>query len=175
MRLILIWIYRLSPKFLVLFLFFFFSPKTSGSPTDSLVTRLVLIKKTRTLYAYQGNKVIKTYKVALGKYPIGPKHQEGDKRTPEGNYFIDGKNPKSTYHMALHLSYPNAGDRLYARKHHCNPGSDVEIHGLPDAYAYLGAKHREVDWTWGCIALTDQEIEELYKRVKIGIPIEIHP
>jgi murein L,D-transpeptidase YafK len=119
-------------------------------------------------------QVIRTYKVALGD-PHGNKVQAGDKKTPEGLYTVDGKNPHSRFHRALHLSYPNAADRERARKLGVSPGGDIEIHGLPAQYAWLGAAHRAVDWTTGCIAVTNPEIDEIWGTVAVGTTVEIRP
>jgi murein L,D-transpeptidase YafK len=124
---------------------------------------------------YQAGKLLKTYKIALGGTPLGPKTRQGDHRTPEGIYKIDAKNSRSHYHLALHVSYPNEDDRARAASLRVSPGGDIMVHGLPDQYAYLGALHRQTDWTDGCIAVTNREIEEIWKLVPIGIKIEIKP
>jgi len=143
--------------------------------SDSTITKIILFKSTRTLKVYHNDILLKTFKVALGKFPKGAKHQEGDKKTPEGTYFIDAKNPKSQYHKALHISYPSKKDWKYARSHRISPGSDVEIHGLPQEYAYLGKTQSQIDWTWGCIALSNQELDSIYPWVKVGTPIILKP
>lgn len=120
-------------------------------------------------------KVIKAYKIALGSEPTGPKTRQGDHRTPEGVYVIDSRNSSSQFHRALHISYPSAADRERARKLGVSPGGDVFIHGLPNGYGFIGAAHRARDWTDGCIAVTDKEIEEIWKLVPNGTPIEIQP
>lgn len=137
--------------------------------------RIVILKSKRTLILYSDGKELKSYKVALGGQPIGPKSRQGDHRTPEGIYRIDSKNAHSRFHKALHISYPNQQDRRRAQKLGVNPGGDIMIHGLPDAYAYLGALHRQHDWTEGCIAVTNSEIEEIWTLVQIGTEIEIRP
>ena len=103
----------------------------------------------------------KTYKVALGTQPIGAKERQGDHKTPEGTYTIDSKIEKSQFHRALHISYPNAADRKRALKLGVSPGGDVEIHGLGAEYGWVGSAHRRVDWTDGCIAVTNEEIDEI--------------
>lgn len=118
---------------------------------------------------------MKTFKVALGRQPVGAKDREGDHKTPEGTYSVDRKVPNSRFHLALHLSYPSTSDRDHAKHLGVSPGGDVEIHGLPAAFAYLGAAHRRFDWTDGCIALTNAEIEEIYPLVALGTPVEIRP
>lgn len=145
-------------------------------PNESVrADRIVVLKSKRTMYLYQGDKVLKTYKVALGGKPEGPKTQQGDHKTPEGVYKINARNSKSLYHLSLHISYPNEQDRAQARKRGVKPGGDIMIHGLPDDYAYLGVLHRQHDWTEGCIAVTNAEIEEIWKLVPVGTPIEIKP
>jgi murein L,D-transpeptidase YafK len=136
--------------------------------------RIVVVKSAHTLTLMNNGEVIKTYKVALGD-PKGPKVQAGDKKTPEGTYFVDAKNAHSLFHRALHLSYPNAADRERARKLGVHPGGDIEIHGLPTQYAWMGAAHRSIDWTTGCIAVTNPEIEEIWDYVSVGTPVEIRP
>jgi murein L,D-transpeptidase YafK len=142
-----------------------------GSHAD----RVIVHKKERTMDLIEGRQVIKTYKIALGGNPIGPKTRQGDHRTPEGIYVIDRRNPQSQFHRSLHISYPNAGERERARKLGVSPGGDIFIHGLPNGYGFLGAAHRARDWTDGWIAVTDQEIEEIWTLVENGTSIEIRP
>jgi murein L,D-transpeptidase YafK len=137
--------------------------------------RIVIVKSARTLTLLRQGQVLKTYKVALGQEPVGPKTQRGDSRTPEGDYVIDSRNPHSQFHLSLHVSYPNAADRARAVKLGVSPGGDIMIHGLPPAYAYLGALHRQTDWTLGCIAVTNAEIEEIWSLVPNGTKVEIKP
>lgn len=137
--------------------------------------RIVILKAERTLRLYQAGKVLKTYRVALGGHPVGAKTRQGDGKTPEGLYKIDSRNAHSQFHLSLHVSYPNDEDRARARKLGVSPGGDIYIHGLPPAYAYLGSLHRQVDWTLGCVAVTDAEIEEIWKLVPNGTPVEIKP
>jgi len=122
-----------------------------------------------------GNKTVKTYKVALGGNPVGAKDRIGDHRTPEGIYSIDAKKQNSQFHKALHVSYPNAKDHERARKLGVSPGGDIEIHGLGAKWGWVGAGNRAVDWTDGCIAVTNEEIDEIYPLVKVGTPVEIKP
>ncbi len=120
-------------------------------------------------------KVLKTYKIALGPNSVGPKTRQGDHRTPEGIYRIDSKNAHSKFHLALHVSHPDAKDRERARKLGVSPGGDIMIHGLPDQYAYLGPLQSKYDWTDGCIAVSNAEIEEIWKLVPVGTEVEIRP
>jgi murein L,D-transpeptidase YafK len=136
---------------------------------------LVVEKSKHTLTVYSGGAPARTYLVALGTQPKGDKIKVGDGRTPEGLFHIDFKNAQSKYHKALHISYPDAAHAARATALGVSPGGDIMIHGLPPRYASLGAAHREFDWTEGCIALTDQEIDELWSEVPQGAPIHIKP
>ena len=137
--------------------------------------RVIIHKKARTMELMHAGQVIKTYKIALGGEPIGPKTRQGDHRTPEGVYVIDSRNAHSQFHRSLHISYPNAADKERARKLGVSPGGDIYIHGLPNGYGFIGAAHRARDWTDGCIAVTDQEIEEIWRLVDNDTPVEIRP
>ena len=137
--------------------------------------KIVILKAKRELTLYWANAPVKTYKVALGRAPVGAKQCEGDSRTPEGTYRIDSRNRNSHYHRALHVSYPNAQDVARARKLKCSPGGEIMIHGITNGFGWLGAAHRNVDWTLGCIAVTDQEIEEIWAAAPNGTVVEIRP
>lgn len=143
--------------------------------TAARVDRIVVEKSKRTLTLMDGRKALKTYKVALGGQPVGAKDRQGDHKTPEGLYSVDAKNPQSQFYKALHISYPSAADRGNARKLGVSPGGDVEIHGLGAKWGWIGAKHRLTDWTDGCIAVTNEEIDEIYPQIKVGTPVEIRP
>lgn len=119
--------------------------------------------------------MLKTYQVALGRGSAGAKQFAGDNRTPEGKYIIDKKKASSSFHKALHLSYPNEEDKARAAKLGKSPGGDIEIHGLPVTFAWVGKTQRVIDWTAGCIALTNSEIDELWKMVSVGTLVEIDP
>jgi len=131
------------------------------------VTRVVVQKEKRRLLLVHGRKELRRYRIDLGFQPRGHKRFEGDGRTPEGRYVIDRQNPESQYHLSLGISYPNARDIAYARAHGRSPGGDIFVHGHP---------HEPVkgpDWTWGCIAVTNREIEEIFAMVRLGTPIDI--
>jgi murein L,D-transpeptidase YafK len=145
------------------------------SPEAKKANRIVVLKSKRTMTLESDGHVMVTYKVALGGQPIGAKDRQGDHKTPEGEYVVDAKNANSQFYLALHLSYPNATDRTRARKIGVSPGGDVEIHGLGKKYGWIGARHRLSDWTDGCIAVTNQEIEEVFRMVPVGTPVEIRP
>jgi murein L,D-transpeptidase YafK len=137
--------------------------------------RIVIEKNKGTMTLMSGSTVLKTYKVALGGQPVGAKQRIGDHKTPEGLYIVDQKKAASQFHRALHTSYPNAHDRENARKLGVSPGGDVEIHGLGAKYGWVGAAHRQMDWTDGCIAATNEEIDEIWPLVAFGTPVEIKP
>ncbi len=147
----------------------------TGVPLEEPADRVVIEKSLRKLTLLRGDTVLKTYKIALGGQPVGRKECQGDNRTPEGRYVVDSRNKKSHYHWSLHISYPNAADRANAKKKKCNPGGDIFIHGLPNGYGWMGKLHTAHDWTLGCIAVTDQEIEEIWHLVPNGTPVEIKP
>ncbi|MBI3646621.1 MAG: L,D-transpeptidase family protein [Acidobacteriales bacterium] len=136
---------------------------------------VVVVKSERTLTLLSQAKVLRTYKVALGGTSIGAKEQQGDHKTPEGHYTLDRRNSKSRFYKSIHISYPNDHDRQKAAKHGDAPGGDIMIHGLPNGFGWLGAAHRAMDWTDGCIAVTDAEIDEIWELVPDGTPIEIRP
>ena len=136
---------------------------------------IVVEKAKHTLTLFEAGEPVHVYHVALGTQPKGDKIRKGDGRTPEGLYYIDYKNAQSKYHMALHVSYPDPVHAQRARSLGVSPGGDIMIHGLPPAYKYYGADHREFDWTEGCIAVTDDEIEQIWAAVPSGVPIQIKP
>ena len=146
-----------------------------AAPLRGKVTSIVVEKQKRIMTVFNGRKALKTYRIALGGNPVGHKEQEGDSRTPEGRYIIDAKNPQSSFHLSLHISYPNRVDRQNARRKGVSPGGAIMIHGSPGALGTLNALGFYTDWTAGCIAVSNDEIEELFAAVKIGTPITIRP
>lgn len=139
------------------------------------IDSLVVLKAGRILQAYHRGRLVKAYTIALGGNPVGAKQYESDKRTPEGLYRIDSRNPNSGYHKNLGISYPNQADRARAKKAGRSPGGHVKIHGLRNGLGFLGGLHRWMDWTAGCIGMTDDEVDELYDAVAVGTPILIKP
>jgi tetratricopeptide (TPR) repeat protein len=137
--------------------------------------KVLIEKKERRLTLLSKGEVIKTYKIALGGNPVGPKERQGDNKTPEGTYIIDSRNRDSVYHLSLHISYPNEKDKMRAKELGVSPGGDIMIHGIKNGLTWVGASHAEVDWTKGCIAVTDEEMEEIYKLVPNGTIAEIRP
>jgi murein L,D-transpeptidase YafK len=137
--------------------------------------RIVVHKAERTLTLYWHDARLKTYRIALGGQPIGAKTARGDQRTPEGHYTVSRRRGQTDFHGALEISYPNADDRARARAARVAPGGGIEIHGLHDGFEWLGSAHVILDWTDGCIALTNREIDELLRAVPDGTPLEILP
>lgn len=143
------------------------------SLSDS-ITLLVVEKGKRQLHAYGEKGLIKTYKVALGFSPEGHKAKQGDGKTPEGKYSISAKNPRSKFYKSLRVSYPSPEDRKNSLKQGIlDPGGDIMVHGLGKWLAYRGERHCEKDWTLGCVAVTNDEIEEIYEAIQVGCTIEI--
>jgi murein L,D-transpeptidase YafK len=156
------------------------TPTVSRTPATAIgdilhADSIVVEKQRRTMTLYNSGVAVRSYQIALGKEPTGDKMRIGDNRTPEGVFHIDARNPQSKYHKALHISYPDAEHIQKAKALGFAAGGDIMIHGLPPAYADLGVKHRDYDWTNGCIAVTDQEIEEIWRAVPNGAAIQIKP
>lgn len=146
-----------------------------GIKSSVLADSAVVEKAKHLLTLYLGGIKVRTYQIALGAKPTGDKIRAGDGRTPEGLFHIDAHNPNSKYYKSLHISYPDAAHLARAEALGVSPGGDIMIHGLPPAYASLGPMHREWDWTEGCIAVTDQEIDEIWRALPDGAPIQIKP
>ncbi len=137
--------------------------------------RVLIEKKERRLTLLSKGEVIKAYKIALGGDPVGPKERQGDNKTPEGTYIIDSRNSNSDYHLSLHISYPNEKDKMRAKKIGVSPGGNIMIHGIKNGLSWVDDSHTEVDWTKGCIAVTNREMEEIYRFVPNGTIVEIRP
>ena len=146
-----------------------------GRAFSGPASRVLIEKGERRLTLISKDKAFKTYRIALGGNPNGPKERKGDNKTPEGTYVIDSRNKDSRYHLSLHISYPNGKDIKRAKELGVSPGGDIMIHGLKNGLSMVGDLHTEVDWTKGCIAVTDEEIEEIAKLVPIGTTVEIKP
>ncbi|MGB4599267.1 MAG: L,D-transpeptidase family protein [Trichlorobacter sp.] len=137
--------------------------------------RILIEKNARRLTLFSKGKQLKSYPIALGGNPDGPKERQGDNKTPEGIYRIESRNRNSSYHLALRISYPNEQDKKRAKQLGVSPGNDIMIHGIKNGFSWVGGLHTEVDWTKGCIAVTDEEIEEIEKLVPNGTTVEIRP
>lgn len=152
----------------------FVRPVTAeAEATGARADRIVVLKSERKLLLLQAGKGLGTFPVALGAQPIGPKREQGDARTPEGHYRIDGFNPHSRFYRALHISYPNAEDVRRARAAGVSPGGNIEIHGMPDGYGHYDPVAFFKDWTDGCIAVSNRAIAHIWGSVSIGTAVEI--
>lgn len=149
--------------------------RAESRPPDFLADSMVLDKSDRRLTLFHQGRRVREYVVALGRVPVGPKQRRGDGKTPEGLYYIEGRNPRSKFHLSLRVSYPTAEQRALAAQRGISPGGDIMIHGLPPAFASVGTQHRNIDWTEGCVAVTNEEIEEIWRSVSDGAWILIQP
>jgi murein L,D-transpeptidase YafK len=161
--------------FLIAIAFCMSARLAAATATPEKADSILILKRDHLVELLAGGKVIRTYKVALGSGGLESKERQGDGRTPEGKYIIDSRNAHSAYHKALHVSYPNADDRKRAARLGVNPGGDIMIHGLPNGRGWIGSAHRSMDWTLGCIAVTNEEIDEIWNLVPVGTPVEIRP
>ncbi len=146
-----------------------------NGPLTEQVDSIVVVKHFRHMYVFSNKKLLKVYNICLGTAPIGHKHFQGDRKTPEGLYYINDKNPNSMAHKSLGISYPNDEDRKYARKAGKATGGDVKIHGTLNGEEASEEEWAKSDWTWGCIAIRNKEIDELYDHIVVGAPILIMP
>jgi len=139
------------------------------------VDKILVEKNKRQLHVFSKGKKLNTYTVSLGFRPKGKKRFEGDGRTPEGKYFIISKNSNSIAHKSFGISYPNAADKKYAAQRSKSTGGNIMIHGMMNGKGYWGKFHRFIDWTGGCIALTDSEMDDLFRHVDVGCEVVIKP
>ncbi len=139
------------------------------------VDRILIEKGARRLTLISQGEPLKSYRIALGGNPVGPKERQGDNKTPEGTYFIEGRNRDSKYHLSLRISYPNEKDRARAKELGAPPGGDIMIHGIKNEMAWVGEAHAGIDWTKGCVAVSDEEIEEIARVAPDGTVVEIRP
>lgn len=144
-------------------------------PRGVKIDKLVVVKSERIMLAFSRGELVKTYEVSLGRNPIGDKEFRGDNRTPEGEYTINDRNPNSQFYKNLGISYPIENDIEDSRNKELDPGGEIKIHGLRNGFAFIGKFHRLLDWTAGCIAVTDEEMDELYESVDVGASITIRP
>lgn len=161
--------------FMTPFLYFFKKTKKISSPFPS-IDYILVKKQERVLEVYHQGKCLKSYTIHLGFCPTGAKEYEGDGKTPEGMYTICYKNIKSQYHLSLKIDYPHDHHIALAKKRGLSAGSDIMIHGQPNrAWGVSHPKTIPYDWTHGCMAVTNAEIEEIYGATSVGTPIEIRP
>jgi murein L,D-transpeptidase YafK len=136
---------------------------------------VVVVKSEAKLYLMKDGEVLKQFRVAFGANPNGHKQQQGDERTPEGTYFLDYKNANSSYYKSIHISYPNSEDKKRARKRKVDPGGSIMIHGQKNGYGWLWFVTQFFNWTDGCIAVSNKAMDEIWRAVDVGTPIEIKP
>jgi len=168
-----IFLAALLSSFLVLFIYNLLPEK--NLPDNTTVDKILVLKSKRQLIVFSKGEQLKTYKIALGSNPIGPKQCEGDRKTPEGLYIINDKNPNSRFHKNLGISYPNADDLKNAQLLNKPAGGDIKIHGLQNGLGFIGKLQTTRDWTAGCIALTNNDVDELFAHTAVGTSIEIRP
>lgn len=147
------------------------APAVDGLPAP--VDKVLVLKSRRLLILLKGDETVRQYRIALGANPVGPKEQEGDERTPEGVYVLDWRNSDSKYYKSIHISYPSEDDVARAEARGASPGGYVMLHGLPEKMEWMGSLHRLFDWTDGCIAVTNAEMDEIWELVSDGTLIEI--
>ncbi len=141
----------------------------------NLAEQVIVDKSKSILYLMRQGKVIGEYHVVFGAHPEGRKQKQGDERTPEGKYILDSKNSHSSFYKAIRVSYPNKQDRERARKAHVNPGGAIMIHGQKNGFEWLSFAAQYFNWTDGCIAVKNKDMDEIWNAVKLGTPIEIKP
>lgn len=163
-------------KILIYIITILASACTAEPENEKLVTvdKVVVYKSKRELQLIHAGEVIRTYSIALGDNSVGHKVQEGDERTPEGSYKLDWRNSNSAYHKSIHISYPNAVDKATAKRLGEPAGGDIMLHGMPKSMSWVGKLHTTVDWTNGCIAVTNDEMDEIWAMVKNGTTIVIN-
>ena len=169
-------ILKLSITGILAVLFFCHSSEAAMPPlAEPKVDKVIVVKSKRVMMLLNNSSIVRTYRIALGKQPVGTKVRKGDHKTPEGSYTLVSRNPKINYHLSIKISYPNESDARNAKKLGVPPGGEIRIHGLPQGLGDLGELHRRWDWTEGCIAVTNSEMDEIWQLVSDGTPIEIKP
>ena len=148
---------------------------TSAVPPQLLADHVVVRKSERRMYLMRGDTVLRSYRVALGLNPVGPKEHEGDSRTPEGHYLLTRRNPRSEYFLSIEVSYPNVRDMQRARRSRLTPGGSIMIHGLPNDLRREPSYYEKRDWTDGCIAVSDSDMLEIWLMTPPDTPIDILP
>jgi murein L,D-transpeptidase YafK len=145
------------------------------TPAVGLADRILIEKAAHRMTLLAGDRPIRTYRVSLGRGGLAPKAREGDRRTPEGDYRITGRNPKSAYHLSLRIGYPTPAQVAQARRAGVDPGGDIMIHGLPNGRGALAPAYAGRDWTDGCIAVTDAEMDTIWRLTPNGASVHITP
>lgn len=167
-------------RWLIVFCCFLFSTlvqamSTPGLDSRTAVDKVLVVKSERKLHLLSRGEILRSYRVSLGKRPDGPKQHEGDKRTPEGFYWIDWRKVSNRYNLAMHISYPNQLDQSRAQQKGVPPGGMIMIHGTPLDDEYPEWYFHTLDWTEGCIAMRNHDMQEVWSLVKDGTLIEIRP
>ena len=146
-------------------------------PPGLTIDLIIVNKSKRELLVFSNGKEIKAYPISLGDNPVGAKEKKDDEKTPEGQYFINSKADvgQSKFYRNLGISYPQNKDKINAEKHRYNPGGDIKIHGLKNGLGFIGKFHRWKDWTDGCIAVSNEEMDDLFNHISVGTPIIIKP
>ena len=160
-------------KKIILIFAFLYLPICYSNETD--VTSVLVNKSEKKMYLLSGLEIVKEYNVVFGSNPVGHKEQEGDERTPEGTYVLDYKKEDSSFYKAIHISYPNEQDIANAKKKGVEPGGLIMIHGQKNGFGWLSPISQYFNWTNGCIAVTNSDMDEIWKLIKVGAEIEIKP
>jgi murein L,D-transpeptidase YafK len=159
-------------KPVLIIVLFFVSPFAFAIDKASAV---LVVKSQKKLYLKNGEKILKEYSVVFGANPKGHKEKEGDEKTPEGKYYLDYKKSDSAYYKAIHISYPSEKDKQKAKEKGVDPGGQIMIHGQRNGFGWLSFIMQWFNWTDGCIAVTNKEMDEIWNAIEVGTPIEIEP
>jgi murein L,D-transpeptidase YafK len=147
----------------------------SGAVGPGAADYVLVDKSDRKLYLFKAGRVLREFDVSLGLVPHGAKQREGDFRTPEGKYYLDGRNANSDYFLSIHVSYPNEADRARARAQGIDPGGQIMIHGWPNEPKFDLRRYEDTDWTDGCIAVSNSDMVDIWLMTREFTPIEIRP
>ena len=159
----------------LLIIFFVVLPLTASGTAAQKADLVLVIKSKEKLLLKKGDNVIKEYNVVFGANPVGHKEREGDQRTPEGKYYLDYKKADSAFYKAIHISYPNETDRRRAQEKGVDPGGQIMIHGQKNGYGWMAPMMQTINWTDGCIAVSNRDMDEIWRAVDVGVPIVIRP
>jgi murein L,D-transpeptidase YafK len=159
-------------RLVVIFLFLFLPISAFGIEKAD---KVLVVKSESKLYLMKKGKVLSVFKAAFGANPAGHKQQEGDERTPEGDYILDYKKSDSAFYKAIHVSYPNIGDKKRSKEAGVNPGGLIMIHGQKNGFGWFAWITQNFNWTDGCIAVSNSAMDEIWEAVSVGTPIEIRP
>jgi len=149
--------------------------QTANGESAQKADAVLVIKSEKRLYLMDKGERFASFPVTFGAEPVGHKQAQGDERTPEGHYKLDYKNPNSKFYKSIHISYPNAKDRAKARRLGVDPGGDIMIHGQANGWEWATSIVQLFSWTDGCIALSNEDMDQVWAAVDPGTPIEIRP